>query len=124
GKTWEQPQPMAFMGAAPALQTLRDSTLMLAYMDPTPLKLDPREKERWPRYGIAVRISADGGATWSDKLYLQDPKGFQYTREWQPGYPDLVELPNGDVLVAFSSPVVERGKPHFRVAANILHRIQ
>jgi len=53
--------------------------------------------------GVEVRRSDSGGRSWSAPLPLVDPHGYHYTSEYQCGYPAMVNLPGGDVLVVFYS---------------------
>ena len=58
-------------------------------------------------------ISHDQGATWTNEVHLEDPKGLAYSRHNQPGYPDFADLPNGQTLVIFHSVKVV-GQPQLR----------
>jgi hypothetical protein len=78
----------------------------------------PEEKPQ--RYGLSVRVSRDEGKTWGQETQLQDPKGTQYDRRRVPGYPDLVDLPGGEILVAYHGVQETDGKRSHYIAENVL----
>lgn len=126
GKSWSTPERLELIGTSPALHVTPDGVLMLAYRDsPQVATLEKGFYERpqvSPHYGLAIRVSSDQGRTWTNELDLEDPQGLKYNVNEQPGYPDLVELPNGNILVVFYSAQVKSGKSSFYLAANILAR--
>jgi len=73
-----------------------------------------------PHYRMAIRVSRDQGGTWVDELDLQDPQGIKYDVNEQPGYLDLVILPNGDIFVVFYNTQQRNGKSTLYLAADIL----
>jgi hypothetical protein len=95
GKTWTPPERLPLIGTSPALFVTPDGTFILGYRD------NPQQEKDTEHYGLAVRVSRDKGLTWTNEVHLEDPKGLQYSRSQQPGYPDFIDLPNGDVLVVF-----------------------
>ena len=110
GKTWSAPQKLPLIGTSPALFITRSGTLLLGYRD------NPQHETDTEHYGLSVRVSHDQGATWTNEVHLEDPKGLPYSRHNQPGYPDFADLPNGQTLVVFHSVKVigqpqRRGKP-------------
>jgi hypothetical protein len=110
GKTWSAPQMLPLIGTSPALFVTRSGTLVLGNRD------HPQQGTDTEHYGLSVRVSHDQGATWTNEVHLQDPKGLQYSRYNQPGYPDFADLPDGKILVVFHSVKVagqpqRRGKP-------------
>ena len=52
-------------------------------------------------FGVAVRTSEDEGETWSDETPLIDPKGRAPESELDAGYPVIVPLNDGRLLVVF-----------------------
>jgi hypothetical protein len=85
--------------------------------------LDANYRERsleGTRYGLAVRLSGDQGRTWGNRFELQDPQGVKFNARRLPGSPDLVNLPDGKVLIVFYSPQQMNVKRGFYLAANIL----
>ena len=117
GKTWSHPQRLALIGTSPSLFVLPDGTLVLGDRDHPQFKGDTRH------YGLGVRVSHDQGRTWTSEVELQDPKGLHYSKKMQPGYPDFVSLPNGDLLVVFYSLEIHNGKVRHYIAENVLRRI-
>lgn len=105
GRTWTRPEPLPLIGTSPALFVMRDGTLVLGYRD------HPQHEMDTEHYGLAVRISKDKGLTWTNEVHLEDPKGLKYRRDAQPGYPDFLDLPNGDLLVVFHSVRLDRREP-------------
>ena len=116
GKTWSRPQRLSLIGTSPSLYVLPGGTLVLGYRDHPQYKGDTQD------YGLAVRVSHDQGLTWTDQVQLQDPKGLHYDKKLQPGYPDFVGLPNGDLLVVFYSLEIHNGKAQPYIAENVLRR--
>jgi hypothetical protein len=98
---------------------------MLAYrnspqVDAPDKSLDERPQTEDGHYGLGIRVSYDQGRTWVNEFHLDDPQGLKYSAKLQPGYPDLVDLPDGNILVVFFSPQIKNGNASFYVAANIL----
>jgi hypothetical protein len=124
GKSWGTPERLALIGTSPALHVTPDGLLMLAYRDSPQIDNLEKALDERPQgdghYGLAIRVSRDQGRTWVDELHLDDPQGLKYSVGLQPGYPDLVDLPHGNILVVFLSPQMKNGKSSFYLAANIL----
>ncbi len=80
GRTWSAPEPL-FYGFPPHLLRLKDGRLLTSY------------GHRRKPYGNQARISANGGATWSDPLILSGAD-----RQVDLGYPSTVELADGSLL--------------------------
>ncbi len=116
GNTWSEPERLSLIGTSPALHLLADGTLLLGYRN------NPQNPTDNQRYGMAIRVSADRGATWVNELSLQDPKGLSYDAKAQPGYPDFVDLPNGEILVVYHSIEMRDGKRSHYIAANAIRR--
>ena len=126
GKSWSKPEPIDLIGTSPALHVTPDGMLMLTYRDsPQVATLEKGFYERpqaSAHYGLAIRVSTDQGRTWVNEFDLQDPQGMKYSVDQQPGYPDLVNLPDGKILIVFYSTQKKNGKSTFYIAANILAR--
>jgi Neuraminidase (sialidase) len=114
GRTWTHPERLPLVGTSPALHLLPDGTLLLAYRN------NPQKPADAGPYGMAVRVSADEGKTWTNEVALQDPKGMAYSAKRQPGYPDFVTLRNGEVLVVFHSVEEKNGRSSYFLAGNVL----
>lgn len=89
GATWtwlNRPVPSTggSVGNPPALLTLRDGRLALAY------------GYRSPPYGIRARLSSDNGLTWGGEIILRSDGG-----SWDLGYPTMVQRPDGKLVVAY-----------------------
>jgi hypothetical protein len=132
GKTWDKPERTNLIGTSPCLHVTPKGVLMLAYRDsPQVPTLDKGFYERpqvSENYGLGVRVSNDQGRTWVNELHLRDPQGLKYDTEYQPGYPDVIDLPDGNFLVYFFSMQVKQGligRNQFAcvyLAANIIGR--
>lgn len=96
GRTWGAYERIGFSGMSPLLHRMDDGTLLLATR-----RFAPDGGVGTP--GVEVRRSDSGGRSWSAPLPLVDPHGYHYTSEYQCGYPAMVNLPGGDVLVVFYS---------------------
>ncbi|MGH9397249.1 MAG: sialidase family protein [Terriglobia bacterium] len=118
GSTWSEPERLNLIGTSPALHVLPDGTLMLAFRN------HPQHGTGTEHYGLAVRASKDQGKTWTDEVDLRDPKGLRYNAKLQPGYPDLTDLPNSDILVVFHSIEMRDGVPQGYIALNVLRRVK
>lgn len=84
GKTWETPQLLDLCGAPPHLLEHSSGALILAY------------SRRKAPMGEYVRVSYDGGVTWS-----KDTRIGTEPIDWDHGYPTSVELANGDILTTY-----------------------
>jgi len=125
GKSWSPPERLGLIGTSPSLHVTPDGLLMLAYrnspqVDAPDKSLDERPQTEDGHYGLGIRVSYDQGRTWVNEFHLDDPQGLKYSAKLQPGYPDLVDLPDGNILVVFFSPQIKNGNASFYVAANIL----
>lgn len=79
GKSWSAPQPMAIPGHAPYPLLTSKGVLLLAFRHP-------------PTRSTSMIYSRDFGKTWSDLILLDKVIG---------GYPSMVELRDGRVLVVY-----------------------
>jgi hypothetical protein len=96
GRTWDGPVPTDLHGECACVVTLRDGLVMAAY----------RSSENAPDsapIGLLVSLSSDSGRTWSDEVALPDPKGRRYEASHETGMPDIVEFPDGRVVIVYYS---------------------
>ena len=98
GKTWHhinQPAPVTGKGGnPPTLTRLLDGRICLTY------------GHRDAPYGIRARLSADGGATWSEEIILRSDGG-----NHDLGYPRTVQRPDGTIVTIYyynDTPTSER----------------
>ena len=82
GRSWQQSEPMGFVGHCPYLHRTADGALVLAYRQPV----------KGPAYGTAFRVSRDESRTWSDAMNVDSVIG---------AYPSLVNLKDGSVLIVY-----------------------
>jgi hypothetical protein len=124
GKSWSAPERLDLIGTSPALHVTPGGLLMLAYRNSPQVDAPDKSLDERPQadgnYGLAIRVSCDQGRTWVNEFHLEDPQGLKYSVRLQPGYPDLVDLPGGNILVIFFSPQSKDGKTSFYTAVNIL----
>jgi hypothetical protein len=100
-------------GMSPCLHWSPGGRLMLAYRRCAP------EGEAGARPGVALSWSEDGGQSWQGEVVLVDPSKYRYTAEYQAGYPAMVTLEEGNILVVFYS--YNPNLPHGRyLAANLV----
>jgi len=84
GKTWSKPHSIGVWGLPSHLLRLRDGRLLMTY------------GHRRAPFGNQARVSADGGASWSEAMILSgDGKGGDL------GYPSTVELGDGSLLTVW-----------------------
>lgn len=116
GLTWSTPERLGLTGMSPALHRTADGRLLLGYRRSAP-------DGSGLRPGTVVASSGDAGRTWRDEADLVDPKGYAWVGEYQTGYPDLVDLPGGAVLVVFYSadPALPHG-PRYLAANRLVPR--
>ena len=127
GKTWTRPRALSLVGGSPALHKMPNGTLVLAYRDAA-------------APGLALAVSGDGGLHWRFAYHLPLPEGVppvdgaHWTRPaddqaWKPleghyGYPAFVDLPDGDVYVAWhvanQAMRVPEGKPQMCAVGTLL----
>ena len=79
GKTWTDPKPMPMSGDAPYPLLTSKGLLLLAF-------------RHHPTHSTSMAYSRDYGKTWSEVILLDRVIG---------GYPSLIELPDGRVLVVY-----------------------
>jgi len=96
GDIWSRYEPLPICGQLPSLLKRADGTLLLA------CQTTPDERFGQAHSGIAVRESADDGATWSEELPLELP-GNPGKGESDASYPAMLALKDGSVMVAFSA---------------------
>jgi hypothetical protein len=129
GETWSAPERLDLCGTSPSLHLTASGRLMLGYRTYVNQPSDQTERGRvlYKTDGVAISWSEDRGRSWQGRLLLEDPKGYCYDREYEAGYPAMVNLPSGETLVSFYSfdeavPVPESfPEPyHLYIAANIL----
>jgi hypothetical protein len=84
GRTWSFLSRPSDWGGPTDLIVLDDGRLLVAY------------GYRVKPYGIRARISEDEGQTWGPELVLRDDGG-----SWDLGYPRIVKLAGGRVMVAY-----------------------
>lgn len=100
GRTWSEPQIIVpntatHDMAVPDLMMCRDGRLLLCYNPrPWPDNSDPRR-----RFGIRVRLSQDGGTSWSDEIFVHDAGPLFGDGCWEPS---AVELPDGEIRLYFA----------------------
>lgn len=93
GKTWSMPHSIGVWGLPSHLVRLRNGRLVMSY------------GHRRPPYGNQVRISDDGGRTWSESLILSgDGLGGDL------GYPSTVELDDGTLVTVWYEKIA--GSPY------------
>jgi hypothetical protein len=97
GETWSPSERMSICGMSPCLHWSPKGRLILAY------RRHAHEENTNSKYGVALSWSEDYGRTWIGELVLKDPKGFSYTAEYQAGYPTLLNIGGGEILVVFYS---------------------
>jgi hypothetical protein len=113
GDTWSEPRLVGMCGMSPCLHWSPGGRLMLAYRRCAP------EGEAGARPGVALSWSEDGGQSWQGEVVLVDPSKYRYTAEYQAGYPAMVTLEEGNILVVFYS--YNPNLPHGRyLAANLV----
>jgi hypothetical protein len=88
GKTWSELRPVGFFGANIKLQRLRSGAILCAYRDEDPA-----------RRGVSCSVSTDGGVSWRfiGQLYVA-PDEAQHVPGHLCGYPDFVEVGDGELL--------------------------
>ena len=89
GKTWVPAQKTAMVGHPVDLIQLSDGRIMASYGIRT-----PHAKPQ----GVRACFSSDNGETWDVKTEVQIRKDFI---NWDVGYPESVELPDGRVLTVY-----------------------
>jgi hypothetical protein len=89
GKTWAPVQKTAMVGHPVDLIQLTDGRIMASYGIRT-----PHAKPQ----GVRACFSSDNGETWDIKTEVQIRKDFI---NWDVGYPESVELPDGRVLTVY-----------------------
>ena len=93
GLTWDTPEAMGFCGMSPLLHTVNGAVLLAT-------------RRRYAagagaEPAVEVRVAAADAEEWSAPVALVDPSGTRYTAEYQCGYPAMVTLRDGLVLVLF-----------------------
>ncbi len=84
GRTWSAPHEIGVWGLPSFLTRLRDGRILMTY------------GHRRQPFGNQARVSADGGATWSDPIVVSgDGPGGDL------GYPSTVELADGALLTVW-----------------------
>jgi hypothetical protein len=93
GSTWTPYESVGFGGMSPALATLADGSLLLAYRRCAPpgSGLEP---------GVDLRVGSADGERWGDATPLESPRAATLDGEYQCGYPTIVDDGAG-VLVFF-----------------------
>jgi hypothetical protein len=104
GATWSPIRPTAFKGSNIKLYRLRSGSIVCAYRDEDPA-----------RRGVSLSLTDDGGESWAQlgQLYAAGPEALH-----EPGsvcgYPDLVDLGDGEVgAVLHSYPTVDGIQLHW-----------
>ena len=95
GRTWSHYERAGIAGSSPCLARTPAGGLILGY------RTAPAPSFDQPGFGVAVRTSEDEGETWSDETPLIDPKGRAPESELDAGYPVIVPLNDGRLLVVF-----------------------
>lgn len=103
GATWTTPERIGFAGMSPLLHRAADGAILLATR-----RFAPDDGPTPP--GVEVRVSPDGGRSWSAPRPLRDPHDYQPTAEYQCGYPAMAGLADGSVLTVFYSYAPGRGR--------------
>jgi len=83
GRTWSTPAPTGFAGSPPHLLLHSSGAVILSY------------GRREAPYGECVRISRDGGITFSEEIRLDTSENLDL------GYPSTVELSGGNLLTVY-----------------------
>lgn len=103
GRSWSPYAPLGFAGMSPSAHRTGSGEVLLAYRRPAP--------EGGPGApGVDIRLGSPDAREWSGPIALVDPHGYVHEAEYQCGYPAMVNLPDGDVLVVFYSFSPERGR--------------
>lgn len=95
GRSWSTPSPLPFSGMSPSLHRTPEG-LLLATRRHTPDGSSIRP-------GVEIRSGSANGSRWGSPIDLVDPNCFTLTAEYQCGYPAMVTLQNGSILVLFYS---------------------
>jgi hypothetical protein len=105
GATWTAPEKLDICGTSPSLHVTPQGTILLGCRTHVhePSGYTERGQPLMRTDGVAVSWSDDDGRTWQGPLHLLDPKGHQYIREYEAGYPAMVNLPSGEIFVSFYS---------------------
>lgn len=103
GQTWDDPVGLDIHGQSPCLSRLRDGRLLFAYRQVRP---------EFP-IGVGLAISHNDGMTWQELESLYETPKDSLKLGGRIGldcaYPSMVQLPGGDVLVAYYT--ATRGDP-------------
>ena len=99
GATWSPIRPTPFKGSNIKLFRLRSGTIVCAYRDE-----DPGQR------GVSISMTDDGGETWASvgQLYAAGPES-QHEPGSVCGYPDLVDLGDGEIAAVLHTYPTEDG---------------
>ena len=106
GSTWKTARRSYIYGNSPALNITHSGLLICATRYPYPLE----------RQGVALFISQDFGRTWTSPIMLEE---FVPHYPVQLGYPSILNLTDGRVLIAYQR-LVEQDLQHTKIFCQIL----
>lgn len=86
--------PQGIAECVPDLLQLTDGTIIVGY---NPRPSSPYSTER--KFGIRCRLSNDGGASWSDEIYVYDASHDGADGCWEPHF---IQLPSGELQCYFA----------------------
>lgn len=86
--------PQGIAECVPDLLQLSDGTIIVGY---NPRPSSPYSAER--KFGIRCRLSSDGGASWSDEIYIYDASHDGADGCWEPHF---IQLPSGELQCYFA----------------------
>ncbi|PAU95591.1 hypothetical protein CK503_00560 [Aliifodinibius salipaludis] len=101
GKSWTEAERVAprdgdIISAVPELIQLENGDILLAYNTRAPQYNEDPEK----RFGIKLRISNDGGGTWSSQQNVFEG-GYEWNRGvWEPA---MIQLSSGEIQLFFAN---------------------
>ncbi len=85
GLSWDDPEPMGFLGAPPHMLLHSSGAIVLTY-----------SRRKVGTQGIFARISHDGGVTFSEETLI-GPEAYV----WDQGYPSTAELDDGSLVTVY-----------------------
>ena len=101
GRSWAPLEQTSFRGDSPAMVRLKDGTLLVAF----------RNLPEDGAIGIGLAASADGGESWEVLGNVRDQAG------WDMGYPDLMQLADGNWLCVYYTAAEAKQIPDSEAAA-------
>lgn len=117
GKSWSAYEKTNATGTSPCIHLSPSGKLLLGRRS----SVDEQTGEE--RYGVSMKYSEDQGKTWKGWLELVDPHGTQATTSGHRGYPAMVNLPDGKILVVFFSVLYSPEVYRPSIAGNFLREL-